>query len=46
MYGVKIALPPSLLLSSGQASIVAETELGLYVSESGQPSLAFSLTVV
>ena len=46
MYGVRVTVPPSLLLSPGRASWVGETETSMYVLDLGQPQLAFSMTVV
>ena len=43
MYGVRVTVPPSLLLSPGRASWVGETETSVYVLDLG---LAFSMTVV
>ena len=37
---------PSLLLTPGQARMVGEAEASVFVLESTQPLLAFSLTVV
>lgn len=46
MYGVRVTVPPSLLLSPGRASWVGEVEASVYVLDLGQPQLAFSVLVV
>lgn len=45
-YGVTASLPPSLLLSTDEAKLVAEAEISINVLESGQSSPALSFTVV
>ena len=45
-YGIRATLPPTLLLSSGQAALLGETEMTVSVVESSEPRVAFSLTVV
>lgn len=45
-YGITASLPPSLLLSTDKARLVAEAEISINVLESGQSSPVLSFTVV